>query len=139
MSNPVRGLILAHSTLAAGLAAAARQIAGAEEDALQSLSNEGQGPDGIVAAVQQAMGDEPAIIFTDLGSGSCAFAALRIARTRAHTAVVSGVNLPILIDFVFHRELPLAELVERLVTTGRGGIIGTCAGEAANADRTAPR
>jgi mannose/fructose-specific phosphotransferase system component IIA len=139
MSKPVRGLIVAHSTLAAGMAAAARQITGAEEDALQALSNDGQGPEGIVAAIESAVGDDPAIIFTDLGSGSCAFAALRIARTRAHTAVVSGVNLPILIDFVFHRELSLPELVDRLVTRGRGGIIGTCAEEAADADRTASR
>ena len=139
MSRPVRGVILAHSTLAAGLAAAARQISGADEQALQAVSNDGQGPEGMVAAIERSAGDDPLIVFTDLGSGSCSFAARKFARSRAHTAIVCGVNLPILIDFVFHREMPLTELVERLVEKGRGGIAGTCVEEAADADRAAPR
>ncbi len=139
MSRPVRGVILAHSTLAAGLAAAARQISGADEGALRAISNEGQGPDGMAAAIESVAGDEPLIVFTDLGSGSCSFAARKFARTRAQTAIVCGVNLPILIDFVFHREMPLGDLVERLVAKGRTGISGTCIAEAADADRPAPR
>jgi mannose/fructose-specific phosphotransferase system component IIA len=139
MSRPVRGVILAHSSLAAGLAAAARQISGVDEEALGALSNEGQGPDGMMAAIQGIAGDEPLIVFTDLSSGSCSFAARKFARARAETGIVCGVNLPILIDFVFHREMPLPELVARLVEKGRDGINGTCVEEAADADRAAPR
>ena len=139
MSRPVRGVILAHSSLAAGLAAAARQISGAGEDALAALSNEGHGPEGMLAAIESVAGDEPLIVFTDLNSGSCSFAARKFARARAETGIVCGVNLPILIDFVFHREMPLPELVARLVEKGRGGINGTCVEEAADADRAAPR
>jgi mannose/fructose-specific phosphotransferase system component IIA len=139
MSRPVRGVVLAHASLASGLAAAVRQISGADEAALEAVTNEGQGPDGILASIERAVGREPAIIFTDLPSGSCAFAARRFARTRADTAVVCGVNLPILIDFVFHREMPISELVARLVEKGRGGINGTCVWEAADADRSPPR
>ena len=36
--------------------------------------------------------------------------------------MVCGVNLPILLDFVFHRDVPLDELVTRLVEKGREGI-----------------
>ena len=139
MSRPVRGVILAHASLAAGLAAAARQISGADEDALGALSNEGRGPDGMMTAIEELAGDEPLIVFTDLASGSCSFAARKFARARADTAIVCGVNLPILVDFVFHREMPLPELVARLVEKGRGGITGTCVEEAADADRAAPR
>jgi mannose/fructose-specific phosphotransferase system component IIA len=139
MSRPVRGVVLAHSSLAMGLASAVRQIAGADEEALAAVSNEGQGPEGILAAIEGAVGEDPTIIFTDLTSGSCAFAARKFARDRPEIGIVCGVNLPILIDFVFHRELPLGELVARLVEKGRGGIMGTCVEEAANADRAAPR
>ena len=139
MSKPVRGVIVAHSTLAAGLAAAARQISGMAEGDLVALSNEGQGPQGVAGAVLDALGDGPGIIFTDLVSGSCNFAARKVAGTRGETGVVCGVNLAILVDFAFHREMPVAELVERLVEKGRSGISGTCVAEAAHADRPAPR
>ena len=139
MSEAVRGLIIAHSSLAAGMVAAVRQIAGVEDDVLHPLTNEGRGPDGLIAAVQQAVGDAPAILFTDLGSGSCAFAARKVSIERPQTAVVCGVNLPVLLDFVFHRDLPLAELVARLVEKGRSGISGACIEESANADRALSR
>ena len=51
------------------------------------------------------------------------------------TGVVSGVNLPVLLDFVFHRDMPLAALVERLVEKGRAGITGAHREAAAHADR----
>jgi mannose/fructose-specific phosphotransferase system component IIA len=36
--------------------------------------------------------------------------------------VISGVNLPLLLDFVLHRDLPLPELGPRLVEKGRNAI-----------------
>lgn len=138
MNEPVRGLIIAHSSLAAGMVAAVQQIAGAEPDALQWLTNEGQGPEGLIAAMREAVGDAPAILFTDLGSGSCAFAARRVALERPNTGVVCGVNLPLLLDFMFHRDAPLPDLVARLVDKGRSGILGACTNET-DADRTIPR
>ena len=131
----VRGLIIAHSSLAAGLASAVRQIAGVSDDALQTVSNEGRGPEGLLAAVRDAVGDAPVILFTDMASGSCAFAARKISIDRPATGIVYGVNLPILLDFVFHRDLPLATLVSRLVEKGRGGINGAYTEEGASADR----
>ena len=133
--EPVQGLIVAHSSLAQGMAAAVRQISGAEEDALRTISNEGRGPEGLISAVRDAAGDAPVILFTDMASGSCAFAARKIAMERANTGIVCGVNLPVLLDFVFHRDLPIGELVERLVEKGRGGITGACTEETKRADR----
>lgn len=135
MSEPIRGLIIAHSTLAIGLAAAVRQISGVGEEALQVLSNEGLGPDGLLHAVRDLVGDTPAILFTDLASGSCAFAARRTSFERPATGIVTGVNLAILLDFVFHRDLPLPDLVERLVEKGRAGINGACTEENVIVDR----
>jgi N-acetylgalactosamine PTS system EIIA component len=134
----VRGLIVAHSSLAEGLAAAARQISGVGEEAVSTVSNEGRGPESLLTAVREAAGDDPVVIFTDLPSGSCALAARKIALERPDTGVVCGVNLPVLLDFVFHRDLPLQELVERLIEKGKCGIVGTCTEETVRADRALP-
>ena len=140
MSEEVRGLILAHSTLAAGLVGAVRQIAGLEDDgALAPLTNEGSGPEGLVGAINAAAGTSLVIVFTDLSNGSCAFAARKVSLTRPGTAVLSGVNLAVLLDFVFHRDLPLPELVERLVEKGRGSILGSCTEGLVDVDRALPR
>ena len=139
MSEPVRGLVVGHASLAAGMVECVRQIAGVDEDALRPLSNEGCGPDTLAARLEEALGEGPAIVFTDLGSGSCAFAARRVAMTRPGTAVLTGVNLPVLLDFVFHRNMPLGELVERLVEKGRTGVSGAHREGAAHADRALSR
>jgi mannose/fructose-specific phosphotransferase system component IIA len=139
MSESVRGLIVAHSSLASGMSAAVQQIAGVGDEALQAVSNEGRGPDGLIAAVREAVGDAPVVLFTDLASGSCAFAARKIAMERPQTGIICGANLAVLLDFVFHRDLPLGELVARLVEKGRGGITGTCTEEAPHAGRAVSR
>lgn len=139
MSEPVRGLVVSHASLADGLVRSVRQIAGCDEDALRAISNDGCNPDTLAALVAEGVGEGPGIVFTDMPSGSCAFAARRLAGNRADVALICGVNLPMLLDFVFHRDLPLPELVERLVSKGRSSITGSCRERTAHADRAAAR
>ena len=139
MSEPVRGLVVSHASLAEGLVQSVRQIAGVDGDVLRAVSNEGCGPEALQKAVGSQAGEGPVIVFTDMPSGSCAFAARRLTLDRPETAVVCGVNLPMLLDFVFHRELPLAELVDRLVSKGRSAITGSCREAPPHADRAASR
>jgi mannose/fructose-specific phosphotransferase system component IIA len=54
--------------------------------------------------------------------GSCAHTAAAAARGRPELRVVTGVNLAMLLDFVFHRELPLEAAAERAVQTGRASV-----------------
>jgi N-acetylgalactosamine PTS system EIIA component len=117
----VLGIVVAHGEMAQGLADAVRKIAGMDETVLVPVSNEGCSPDALCGRLEGAAGGGPAIIFTDLQSGSCALAARIMCRNFNHV-VVSGVNLPMLLDFVFNRELPLDELVERVVGKGRESI-----------------
>ena len=139
MSDGVRGLIISHATLGEGLLEAVRRITGVGDEALLAVSNEGRGPDDLLEAIRSGSGeDTPVILFTDMPAGSCGFAARKLAMQRASTACISGVNLPLLLEFVFHRELPLPELVERLVGVGRAGITGMSREETAHADHTAP-
>lgn len=118
----VRGVVVAHGAMASGLVDAVRKISGVGEDALVPLSNEGAAPDRLAEDIGRLLGEAPGIVFTDMQSGSCAMAARLTCRDEGRRAVVCGANLPMLLDFVFHRELPLHELVSRLVAKGRDSI-----------------
>jgi mannose/fructose-specific phosphotransferase system component IIA len=123
MSNEgVRGVVLAHGDMAPGIIDAVRHIAGTGGDFLVPLSNRGLGPEALAAEITKLVGDGPAIVFTDLQSGSCGFAARRCLQAESRLAVISGVNLPILLEFVMRRQLPLEQLVPFLLAKGRAAI-----------------
>ncbi|MFW6079573.1 MAG: PTS sugar transporter subunit IIA [Gemmatimonadota bacterium] len=119
---PVQGVLVAHGTMAEGLVDAVRSISGIGRDALTPLSNEGCSPHELTGRILDALGDGPAVLFTDLQSGSCAFAARRLCERRDDLVVMTGVNLPTLLEFVLHRELRLEDLVPRLIAKGHAGI-----------------
>ena len=123
-AEEVRGIVVAHGDVAASLVDAVRGIAGVTPGALVPLSNEGLGRDDLCDKIRNAYGGGRQIIFTDLPSGSCHLAAMLVARESPDIAVVSGVNLPMLLDFVFKRGLELNELVQRLADKGQNGIHG---------------
>jgi mannose/fructose-specific phosphotransferase system component IIA len=132
---PIRGILLAHGGMAEGIVDAVRHITGAEPDVLMPLSNRGLSPQALAEAVRDLVGDGPTILFTDLQSGSCGFAARILARELPGVVIVSGVNLPVLLEFVMLRELPLSELVPRLLAKGRAAIGCAPATLESNADR----
>jgi mannose/fructose-specific phosphotransferase system component IIA len=117
-----RGVILAHGAMAQGMVDAVARIAGVDEGTLMALSNEGRSPAALESELDQMLGQGPAVIFTDLAQGSCALTAQVCCRGSDHRAVVFGVNLPLLLDFVFHRDLPLPRLVPRLLQKGRASL-----------------
>lgn len=118
----VRGILLAHGDMAAGIVDAVRQITGAGPDVLVPLSNRGLSPASLATRARDLAGGAPAILFTDLPAGSCGFAARTLARETTDLVVISGVNLPVLLEFVMRRELPLRELVPKLLAKGRASI-----------------
>jgi PTS system N-acetylgalactosamine-specific IIA component len=58
------------------------------------------------------------LIFTDLPAGSCNFVACRLLKERHDLVVVTGINLPILLHFAMHDELPAREVAEQAVDRG---------------------
>lgn len=120
--GPARAILLAHGDMAAGIVDAVRQIAGAEADVLTPLSNRGLSPQLLAARVRELLEQGAGILFTDLQSGSCGFAARLLARDFPDLVVISGVNLPVLLEFVMHCDLPMEQLVPRLLARGRTAI-----------------
>jgi mannose/fructose-specific phosphotransferase system component IIA len=115
--SELKGVVVSHAELAAALVVAARAISGVD-DALVAVSNEGCDPKALAARIEAAIGGVPALLFVDLPGGSCLTSAVRLAHGRAEVAVVTGVNLAMLLDFVFHRDLSPVEAARRAVDAG---------------------
>jgi mannose/fructose-specific phosphotransferase system component IIA len=108
--------------MAEGLVDAVARISGFGREVLRPLSNDGKSPEALQAELSELLASGPTVVFADLPSGSCAVTARLCCLKEEETAVIFGVNLPILLDFVFHRHLPLPELVPRLLERGRGSL-----------------
>lgn len=117
MSEPLRGVVVSHAAVAESLVRAVGAITGLAE-ALAPVSNEGCDAADLAARVAAAVGIGPAVIFVDLPGGSCLTSAVRLAQGRADLAVVTGVNLAMLLEFVFHRDLDPAAAARRAAEAG---------------------
>jgi mannose/fructose-specific phosphotransferase system component IIA len=120
--SPIRGVVVGHADLSTGLLGAVRKIVGDAADVLEPLSNDGMSPQALIEELDRIAGDDAVVVFVDLRAGSCGMAAFSCCRERPMRAVVCGVNLPMLLDFVFQNRMPLEELVPRLVEKGRAAI-----------------
>ncbi len=118
--SEVRGVVVAHGDLAACLVETAEGIAGVS-GALVPISNVERSPAELSSRIREAVGRGPAIVFVDLVSGSCAHAARSAAREGVDVSVICGVSLAILLDFMFHSDMELIELSERLIEKGHAG------------------
>jgi mannose/fructose-specific phosphotransferase system component IIA len=121
MSEKLIGVVVAHSDVADALLAAVRAIAG-DDTGLLAVSNRGCDRAALLRRLDAAVQGRPALVFTDMAGGSCAHTAVALAHGRSDLRVVTGVNLAMLVDFAFHRELPLEAAAERAVQTGRAGV-----------------
>src|SRR6478672_13669670 len=104
MSEDLRGVVVCHGGMAGALVQAAEQISGVD-GALIPVSNTGCDRDTLEQRVLAAVDKQLSVVFVDLASGSCLFAVLKRLRSEQSVRVVTGVNLAMLVDFVFHRSL----------------------------------
>lgn len=132
----IRGVVVTHARLGEALIEAAEEVSGVR-GALVAVSNRGCNPDVLRERITSAVGEGPVVVFVDLAAGSCGFASRAAVRAVGDAAtVITGVSLPILLDFLFHRDLSLPELTHRLVAKGRANI--TASGPTDDAARPVP-
>jgi mannose PTS system EIIA component len=124
--SELRGIIVSHAAVSQALVAAVRAITGID-NALTAVSNEGCGTEALAERLRDAVGEGPALLFVDLPGGSCMTSSTRYAKQHADIAVVTGVNLAMLLDFVFHRDITPEEAARRAVDAGAKAIRVTAA------------
>jgi N-acetylgalactosamine PTS system EIIA component len=124
--SELRGVVVSHAAVAQALVSAVTAITGIE-GALTPVSNEGCGAEALAERLRQAVGSGPAVVFVDLPGGSCFTSAARYSKQRADIAVVTGVNLAMLLDFVFNRDISPDEAARRAVDAGGKAIRVTAA------------
>ena len=124
MSARVPALLVMHADLSAALLRAAEQVVGPVEG-VESRSNSGLSRDELERAIASRVERWTAggLVFADFWGGSCHQCGASAARGHGEIVVVTGVNLPTLIDFLHNRDkYGVVELAERLQKKGQESI-----------------
>ena len=122
MSDDVRprAMVIGHKDFAAGIVSAVAAITG-REDLFRTASNYGLDTRGMEAIVREAVADGVSIIFSDLPAGSTSMAARRAQRDFPELTVVTGVSLPVLLDYAFATDN--AHAADAAVEKGRAAMM----------------
>lgn len=119
--SDLQGVVVCHGALAGALVDAVEQVSGVR-GVLVAVSNSGCDRGRLEERIVAAVGDRPTVVFVDMASGSCLIAALAQLRTRPDVRVVTGVNLAMLVDFVFHLSQTPEVAAARAASTGEQAI-----------------
>jgi len=121
-SRGISAIVLGHGDFAGGLVSATAQITG-RGSRLLSLSNQGLSGERLEEALHAAIAASGArLVFTDLPGGSWTIAARRVQREIPSLVVITGVNLPMLLDVVYRDEGEVEELARRSAERGRSAV-----------------
>lgn len=120
----VPALLVMHASLAEALLRAAARVYGPVED-VALISNEGLSRAELEHRIVEAAAAWPSggLVLTDFWGGSCHTSGVAAARSCRGVVVLSGVNLPLLLDYLHNRDMgDVVALAERLQQKGRESI-----------------
>lgn len=126
MSEPVASpiaLVIGHKEFAAGVVSAVSAITG-RTDLFRTMSNDGLDTRAVEQLLRDAIADGVRVIFSDLPAGSTTMAARRAQRDAPDVVVVTGVSLPMLLDYAFAAP-DAPDAVEGAVEKGRSAMTVT--------------
>ncbi len=119
------GIIVAHGRLAEELLRTAELIIGTIEDCF-AISGSDLCDEELIRRIRRIIvdsGREHAVIFVDYFGGSCCINSVRAIDGIRGVKVVSGVNLPLLLDFITKQgKMGFEEMVRHLVSRGSESI-----------------
>ncbi len=116
-----RAIVAGHGDFAQGLVSAVELITG-RGALLVPFSAKGLSGVDIEGSMRKVMSEHDLrVVFTDLQAGSCTMAARKVMRTIPDHVLIAGVNLPMLIDFVF-AELPAIDAARHAFERGRAAM-----------------
>ena len=123
----VKLVVVCHGALAEGLINAMELIAGTQEEVVALRLEETDAIDGlesrVEAAVQERSAGQEVLILVDLFGASPFNVSSRVAMRNAGVEVITGVNLPMLLETALGREnMPLVELVKVAREAGAGSV-----------------
>ena len=124
MSEPsgVQALVAGHGDFAAGLISAVEAVTGRGE-LLEAIQVKGLcGEDIQQLLAERLLATGALVIFTDLQAGSCTMAARRLLRDQPQVLLVSGTNLPRLLDFVMSSAASMHDAARAAVERARSAI-----------------
>jgi len=118
-------IIVTHGKLAEELIETARTVFGDFSDCV-AVTNEGKSPNALFEEMKlliDALEGNPCIVFVDFTGGSCCHACMRLKVDRDDLAVISGVNLPMLLAFLNKRDaVPFGQLPDEILDRGHNSI-----------------
>ena len=122
-----RILLIAHAPLAQALAQCAAHVFPDSGEHVQALDIVASAdPVSALAEAQallQASGSNPVLVLSDVFGATPHNIAQELARQRANTRLVAGVNLPMLLRAICYRQEDLDSVVARAIAGGSQGIM----------------
>ena len=121
-TDKVAGIVCGHGKFAEGLISAVQQITG-RGSLLFGISNFEFSGEQLEAHIRAELKRTGAVaLFTDLPAGSGTLAARKILRDTPGIVLVTGTNLGVLLDFVFHADQGAAAAAHQAAERGRACI-----------------
>ena len=121
----VNAIIIGHGDFARAMLKTAEAIVG-EQQNVEVVSNKGFSCDQLGLEIERRCENREhnTIIFLDLPGGSCTISCYTLLKDHHNMNIISGVNLPLLIEFFMLRnKYSAGELVPLLVKKGKDNII----------------
>lgn len=124
-------LIVAHTPMASALKSFAEHVYGSTPDRLIALDVPGHEDSKktlvrVIAATKAVEGEQGTLILTDIMGATPANVASKVSSLeefQSRVIVLTGVNLPMLLRAISHRNEALEELAEKALQGGQQGVL----------------